>query len=222
MPADGGDLRQLTTTPEDDDSPLSSPDGTTLAFISGRSGKREIWTMSATGGPARQITNDQSPKWWPTWSPDGQKLAYVCQDSSSKLNLCVVSVQGGEPKLVATGPGNAFDVLWWPDGKSLVTRYSRGLRRFPISGGDSEHLTGPEVGPAPDELRWSADRAQIYFNRWTGEAGSTIKNIWSLSVAEGSVRQLTDLRGRYGRLGRYFAHDGTYLYFTWGEDTGDI
>ena len=42
------------------------------------------------------------------------------------------------------------------------------------------------------------------------------------SPVDGSVRQLTDLRGRYGRLGRYFAHDGTYLYFNWIEDTGDL
>ncbi len=49
-----------------------------------------------------------------------------------------------------------------------------------------------------------------------------MKNIWSLSVADSSVRQLTDLKGRSGRLGRFFASDGTYLYFNWGENTGDI
>ena len=83
-------------------------------------------------------------------------------------------------------------------------------------------LTEPEVAVAQDELRWSADRTEIYFNRQTGEVGARIRNIWSLSVNDGSVRQLTDLQGRYGEIGRDFAHDGTYLYFPWIEDTGDI
>ena len=50
----------------------------------------------------------------------------------------------------------------------------------------------------------------------------TASNIWSLSVADGAVRQLTDFSGRYGRLGRSFATDGQYFYFTWQEHTGDI
>ena len=48
------------------------------------------------------------------------------------------------------------------------------------------------------------------------------KNIWSLSVADGSARQLTDFSGRPGILGRNFATDGTYFYLTWVEDSGDI
>jgi Tol biopolymer transport system component/tRNA A-37 threonylcarbamoyl transferase component Bud32 len=225
MPAEGGELRQLTTTPEVDGSPSLSPDGNTIAFKSGRSGKGEIWTMPSAGGPARQITHDESPKWWPTWSPDGQTLAYVCQDSTSKLNLCVVPAQGGEPQLVPTGPNNVFRVLWWPDGQSLVSIYAEPphnkLRRFPIVGGGSVPLTGSEVRvDASNGLRWSADRTEIYFFRRGGE--NQILNIWSLSVGDGSVRQLTELQGRPGRFARMFANDGTYLYFAWVEETGDI
>jgi Tol biopolymer transport system component len=220
MSATGGELRQLTTAPGEEDYPVISPDRTTLAFKSTRGGKGEICTMPAAGGPARQITHDESPKWWPTWSPDGQTLAYVCQDSTSKLNLCIVSVQGGEPKLVATGPGNVFFALWWPDGQSLVSINHDGrLRRFPIAGGRSKFLTGPEVTVAPDRLHWSADRTEIYFRR---QRARGVRNVWSLSAADGSLRQLTDLQGRDGRLGRQSANDGVHLFFVWIEEPSDI
>jgi len=220
MPATGGELRQLTNAPEDDNTIHLSPDGTTLAFVSERSGRREIWTMSAAGGRAKQITNDQSPKFWPRWSPDSQSIAFQASDSSSNLNLWLVPAQGGEARQI-TDVKRLFYPLWWPDGQSLVSVGSvgRGLWRFPIDGGRPGALTGADFKRvSSNDLRWSSDQTQIYFqSRETG-----ILNIWSLSVTDGAVRQLTDFSGRYGRLGRAFATDGAYLYFTWREHTGDI
>jgi Tol biopolymer transport system component len=45
-----------------------SPDGTKLAFESGRSGQRQIWTMSATGGTAGRITHTTTNEAGPSWS----------------------------------------------------------------------------------------------------------------------------------------------------------
>ncbi len=227
MPVDGGELRQLTTAPENDSSIRLSPDGSTIAFRSLRNGNSEIWTMPATGGPAQQITHDQAPKYWPRWSPDGQTLAYVAQDSLSKLDLWLIPAQGGEAKQLTKTQEDLFNILWWPDGQSLVTTSWKPhdiarILRFAITGGPPELLTEPDLELiAPDDLRWSADKKHIYFHHfrdsWLGAM-----NIWSLSVADGSTRQLTDFSGQPGILGRAFAADGTYFYFTWVETTGDI
>ncbi len=217
MPITGGELRQLTTTPEDDSNLRLSPNGKTIVFVSERSGKREIYTMPAIGGPGRQITTDQSPKFWPRWSPDGQTIAFNASDSSSNLNLWIVPAQGGEPRQITT-VGLVFRPLWWPHGQSLVST-GRGLLRFPLAGGPPEPLAGADfTGHTPNDLRWSSDKTEIYFIRNFDETWNT----WSLSVADGAVRQLTDFSGRYGRLGRSFATEGKYLYFTWLEHTGDI
>ncbi|UCE26276.1 MAG: PD40 domain-containing protein [Candidatus Coatesbacteria bacterium] len=69
-------LWQVTTDPADDSSPAWSPDGTTLAFSSIRSGNFDIWTIPATGGTATQITTDPAYDVGPTWSPDGTTLAF--------------------------------------------------------------------------------------------------------------------------------------------------
>ena len=81
---------------------------------------------------------------------------------------------------------------------------------------EPEPLAKPEFsGGGGNDLRWSSDKTQIYFVRG-------LRNFWSLSVTDGAIRQLTDFRSRYGRLGRDFATDGEYFYYTWVEETGDI
>ena len=150
-------------------------------------------------------------------------MAYVAQDNLSKLDLWVVPAQGGEARQVTTAQGNLYSLLWWPDGQSLVTwgdEYTESLLRFSITGGPPKLLTKPALF-APDDLRWSADKKHLYFN-FFHDSALTTKNIWSLSVEDGSLRQLTDFSGRPGILGKHFTTDGTYFYFIWGEDTGDI
>ena len=131
-------MRQLTNSPEDDDSIALSPDGSTLAFMSERSGKRELWTMPAIGGPARQITHDQSPKFWPRWSPDGENIAFQAADNnSSNLSLWIVPAQGGKAKQIIVAK-EVYQPLWAPDGHTLFsigTVSHWGLWRFPIAGG---------------------------------------------------------------------------------------
>ena len=221
MPATGGELRQLTNAPEDDGSIGLSPDGRTLAYVSERSGWREIWTMPAIGGATRQLTHSESPKFWPRWSPDGQSIVYEAGDINSNLNFWIVPAQGGEARQISNVT-EVYYPLWWPDGQSLVSvgeiKGRWGMWRFPVAGDDPEPLTTPGVWVSPSDLRWSSDKSRIYF---IGKSNSE-NNIWSLSVANGAVRQLTDFSGRYGELGRGFSTDGTYLYFTWQEHTGDI
>ncbi len=179
--------------------------------------------MPVTGGPARQLTTDEFSKFWPRWSPDGQTIAFHASDSNSNLFFWIVPAQGGETKQVTATTGDVFYPLWWPDGQSLVSSglvSHNGLWRFPIAGGDPEALTEPAfIGRAAvNDLRWSANKTEIYFMRILDGA----LNIWSLSVADGAFRPLTDFSGRYGELSRGFSTDGTYLYFTWREHTSDI
>ena len=141
---------------------------------------------------------------------------FQVSDSNSNANFWIVPAQGGEARQTTTA-GFVFYPLWWPDGKSLVSLNRDGMRRFPIAGGDPEVLTTLRLRVTPNDLRWSSDKTKIYFIRNLDGV-----NIWSLSVTNGAVRQLTDFSGRYGRLGRDFATDGTNFYFTWQEHTGDI
>ena len=45
MSSSGGSRVQITSHPDYDDGPAWSPDGTTIAFVSTRSGNFDIWTV---------------------------------------------------------------------------------------------------------------------------------------------------------------------------------
>ena len=55
--SDGTEQVRLTTSPADDADPAWSPDGTKIAFMSERTGRRQVWVMNADGSGQTQLTN---------------------------------------------------------------------------------------------------------------------------------------------------------------------
>ena len=55
-----GALRQLTFNVKDDFSPRWSPDGRTLAFLSDRDGRTQIYLLSMDGGEASALTSGKN------------------------------------------------------------------------------------------------------------------------------------------------------------------
>ncbi len=71
-----------------------SPDGSTIAFISGYISGRghEIWLAAADGGNARKIQDKESDEYESlAWSPSGQRLAYLKKLKPGSGNLGVAS-----------------------------------------------------------------------------------------------------------------------------------
>nr|WP_255249780.1 S9 family peptidase [Bacillus sp. FJAT-45066] len=58
-----------------DVTPKWSPDGSTLAFRSNRTGKNQVWLLHTDGGEAIQLTDVKQGIGEFTWSPDGKQLA---------------------------------------------------------------------------------------------------------------------------------------------------
>ena len=58
-----------------DTSPKWSPDGKSLAFISNRTGKNQVWLIHLDGGEAVQLTDIKQGIGEYIWSPDGKQLA---------------------------------------------------------------------------------------------------------------------------------------------------
>jgi imidazolonepropionase-like amidohydrolase/Tol biopolymer transport system component len=69
----GGRAERLTSGRAFDHQPRYSPDGTTVVFVSDRSGKDNLWFMDASGANPRQLTKlDDSFPTTPAWMPDGE------------------------------------------------------------------------------------------------------------------------------------------------------
>src|SRR5213593_3854627 len=56
VPLGGGEVRQLTNDENSSTTPRWSPDGEKLAFISGRDGEDQIWTIDLSSGALKKIT----------------------------------------------------------------------------------------------------------------------------------------------------------------------
>jgi TolB protein len=76
MKADGSDVRQLSSLPEDSYGPSYSPDGKLIAFAHGGGGKSDIYVMSADGSGAHSLTSDGLDNSHPHWSPDGRRIIF--------------------------------------------------------------------------------------------------------------------------------------------------
>src|SRR5262249_16959086 len=78
--AEGSESLQLTEGDRSALDPQWSPDGSWIAFLSDRSGKKNVWLIRPGGGEARQLTDVPTQVSGFRWSPDGRSIAYTAID----------------------------------------------------------------------------------------------------------------------------------------------
>src|SRR6266436_5266857 len=72
----GGAEMQLTRSGHDS-SPVWSPDGKSIAFLSARSGVSQVYLLSMDGGEAHPLTKLSTGADFVKWSPDGKTIAFT-------------------------------------------------------------------------------------------------------------------------------------------------
>ena len=215
VPANGGEMVQVTHERTPEWFPTWSPDGNEVAYYSFQTGNREIWVVPVNGGPARQLTDGKATgtqSRFPAWSPDGREIAFVTAPGGVS-NIYAVPSEGGEARQLTTL--GAFFPSWSPDGESIVYQsFENALWRVPAAGGDPERVT--QSGRFP---RWSKNGKWIFFLR----VAEGTRTLWALSLDDRSDRRMADLVGKPGVMGiQGLATDGENLYFRWEEEIGDI
>lgn len=77
MNADGTNITRLTDTEADNNSPVFSPDGSRIAFVSSRDGKSQIYIMNADGTNQTRLSDATVEDWAPAFNPDGTKIVFA-------------------------------------------------------------------------------------------------------------------------------------------------
>ena len=119
MRSDGSDPTRLTSDASNDTSPVWSPDGRKIAFVSDRDGNREIYVMNADGSDQLNLTRDAADDWTPCWSPDGQRIAFA-SFRDNNWELYVMSADGSDPKRLTNNSAADYSPAWSPDGRSIA------------------------------------------------------------------------------------------------------
>ena len=88
-----------------------SPDGLQVAVVLRQGGKRTLTLERVDGSQPRAIGESIDVAGTSDWSPDGQWVV-VGGDDGKGQGLFKISVDGGEPVRLTTGP--AFDPVWSP------------------------------------------------------------------------------------------------------------
>jgi Tol biopolymer transport system component len=105
--------------------PRWSPDGRTVANVTGLGSSAELRLVPIGGSPARRLTSNARPERGAVWSPSGDRLAYVLprgmgpdgrDDPAEPEEVWLLDVASGADRKLVDG----FDPSWSPDGRSIV------------------------------------------------------------------------------------------------------
>jgi Tol biopolymer transport system component/C-terminal processing protease CtpA/Prc len=99
--------------------PGISPDGTTIAFVSGG----DIWEVAARGGDARLLVSHPSTESRPLYAPDGKRLAFTSSRTGNG-DVYVLALATGEVTRLTFDDANELVSGWSADGTWLYFQSS--------------------------------------------------------------------------------------------------
>ena len=192
MDADGRNSRQITRGEKSSASPVFSPDGRSIAFITEKDGGPNLYVMPSGGGEARKVTNVSTGVSDPLWSPDGRLIAFTTDvypecggdDACNKK----ISENWSEGPLKAHMADGLLYRHWtaWKDG----TRTHIFLAN--VQTGDVKDLTPGDFDSPPFQLGgplqydFSPDGAEFVYasNHDKNPASSTNNDLWVISLTD--------------------------------------
>jgi tricorn protease len=181
--------------------PMWSPDGSTLYYMSDRSGQENLWSHPARGGEGVQLTHFTDGRLlFPSISADGQLITFErnfgvwTYDVASKQAHQVPVVLRGSP----AGPAvehvtlnNGFQQLALsPDGRKVAFTARGDV--FAASARDGGEATRVTSTPGPEEqLAWAPDSRRLVYSSERGDSW----HLYLYDFGSRSETQLTKVTG---------------------------
>ena len=150
-----------------------SPDGQTIAYVSDRKGRLDIFLRQIGTSSDIALTNDQGDNIQPAYSPDGRQIAFV----SSRAGASAIyypgfdnPMMGGDIWTMPALGGTARRVVkdgnfpsWSPDGSKIVfVRYRGMLCEVSASGGEAREIKLPDNSRPIYYPTYSSDSRWIF------------------------------------------------------------
>lgn len=201
MNADGSERRNLSNIATNIGNiyspPAWSPDGSKIAFMSGKDGgtDTEIYVMSANGSEQRNLTNNPALDSAPAWSPDGSKIAFWSNRDGRDITggIYVMQANGSEQRNLTNNITTiTLGHAWAPDGRTIIFHSGGEIYVMNADGSGQRNLTnspGFEWRPA-----WSPDGSKIAF--LSGRQGDA--EVYVMNADGSDQKNLTNTPDLYG------------------------
>jgi dipeptidyl aminopeptidase/acylaminoacyl peptidase len=206
-----GNTRELTAAGKSERSPQWSPDGKTLAFLSNRGGKTQVYTLAADKDEAQALTTRKFGVTQFHWSPDGHSIAYLAKDDDapeqgsgpqvadfpgSLAKLWVVGVASGATRTLGPQGYRIDDFQWQSPGQLLISATDRPRVEeftsaiYSVSATDGT-LTPVSRPPQPFEGLLASPDGSQFAVRASGAGGPAARDLFVAAVADGALRSVS-------------------------------
>jgi TolB protein len=195
---------------------------TQIAFVSGRSGNKEIWVMDYDGANQHQITHLNSISLTPRWSPDAGRIAFTCYvpfRGVTSAQICIYSMASNRLISFPRFRGTNSSPAWSPDGQQIAFMSSiNGDPAIYVANADGTHLHrvtfGAGVATSPT---WNpkTGKQMVFVSDRAGDPALY------LSDADGSNAQKIALPDMGYVIDPSWSPNGQLLAFSWRRPSGN-
>lgn len=215
---EGRRIRELTHGNWRDTSPVWSPDGKKIAFLSDRDTTNQIHVLWLDTRETAQLTRLERAPQNITWSPDGKQLAftYFLPDETPILPVRLPKRPAGAKW---ADPAVIVDRLsWQSDGRGFVPKgYTHIFVIDAELGGTPRQITTGDYSHGAPE--WSRDGRTIYFSAIRKPDAEYLRGdteIYAVDLQTLEIRTLTDRKGPDANP--LVSPDGKWIAYTGYDD----
>jgi tricorn protease len=207
--------------------PGVSPDGSTIAFVSGG----DIWEVPARGGEARLLVSDPATESRPLFSPDGKRLAFTSTRTGAG-DVYVLSLASGEVTRLTFDDASELVCGWSADSQSVLFQSSSheisgmlDVYRVSADGGTpmpvaadrytTEYFGAPSPGGESVAITARANAGSQWWRK--GHSHLDESEIWIVRPATGAVAAGLQASPRYEQVTHGGAKDAWPMWAAGGK-----